>query len=120
MNRPNARKPRQLPEHRTARLEVRLTPSERAEIAARARAAALPLSDYIRASALHASVRSVYDLDAVNTMAALNGNLGRVGGLLKLWLAERRGDGAAAVKVDDVLASLMEIKDQLADLMQRA
>jgi len=39
-------------------------------------------------------------------LAGHAGELNRVGGLLKLWLSERRGDGAPAIAVDGVLADI--------------
>ena len=44
-------------------------------------------------------IRSVVDLNAVADLAKINGNLGRVAGLLKIWLAEKCGQGANATDV---------------------
>ena len=67
---------------------------EKAPITERADEAGLSRSRYLRALGLKTPVRSVVDLAAVADLAKVNGDLGRVAGLLKLWLAERRGQGA--------------------------
>lgn len=55
--------------------------------------AGLSLSTYLLAAGLNHPIRSVADLDAVADLVRVNGDLGRVAGLLKLWLAEKRGQG---------------------------
>ncbi|WP_442963648.1 hypothetical protein [Pseudomonas sp. MF6784] len=42
---------------------------------------------------MNTPIRSVVDLAAVADLAKVNGDFGRVAGLLKFWLAERRGQG---------------------------
>lgn len=68
-----------------------MTEDERAAIADRAAAAGLTLSAYMRAAGLNHPVRSVLDLHAVSDLVKIIGDLERVAGLLKLWLAEKRG-----------------------------
>lgn len=115
MARPSARRPRAEREGRTATLRLRCTPGERAEIEAAAAAAGLGLSEYMRVTALHGSAPAKVDRATVAALAAHAGNLSRLGGLLKLWLSERRGDGAPAVAVDQVLAEIRTAVDRLAD-----
>ena len=109
------RKERKAREGRTALLRGRLTPTERAEIEARAEAAGLPLSEFVRVSAQTVTIRARADLDAVHGLAKIAGDLGRFGGLLKLWLADRRGDGAPAIEVDKVLAEARAVIEVLAE-----
>lgn len=113
------RKPRVPREGRTVALHVRCTPSEREAIDARARSVSMPLSDYVRVAALHSEVRSKADKLAVLEMAKHAGELGRLGGLLKLWLSERRGDGAPAIAVDQVLADIGATLARLDEAMDR-
>ena len=109
------RQPRRPKVNRSSALTLRCTPDERAEIEARALASGLPLSEFIRVSAQTVTIRARADLDAVAGLAKIAGDLGRLGGLLKLWLAERRGDGAPAVEVDKVLADIKGAIDLLAE-----
>ncbi|WP_441768130.1 plasmid mobilization protein [Klebsiella pneumoniae] len=54
----------------------------------------LSCSASLRAVGLNRQIWSRADLEAVCVLVKLNGNLGRVAGLLKLWLLPRRGEGA--------------------------
>lgn len=70
-------------------IEVWVTEEERATIASRAKGAGMARSAYLCALGLNMPVKSVVDLDAVTDLIKVNGDLGRVAGLLKLWLAEK-------------------------------
>ena len=76
---------------RGARIEVWVTPEERAEIAARADRAGLSLSAYMRAA-----------------------------GLLKLWLAEKPGQGARQFEVDQMMTEFRTMQAELSGIMGRA
>ena len=97
-----------------------VTPDERAEIAARAEQAGLSLSAYMRAAGLNHPVRSVLDLKAVADLGRVNGDLGRVAGLLKLWLAEKRGQGASPVDVEALMKDLWAHQAEMHRIMGRA
>jgi hypothetical protein len=62
----------------------------------------MSVSSFLAALSLNEPIRSLTDLDAVRELMRINGDLGRLGGLLKLWLAERAGHGA---KIADVRQS---------------
>ena len=68
-------------------LRFRVSDDEAEVIEDRAARAGLTLSAYVRAAALNHRIKSVYDLQAVGDLVRVNGDLGRVAGLLKLWLA---------------------------------
>lgn len=101
-------------------IDVWVTPEERAEIAERAAQAGLSSSAYLRAAGLNHSIRSVYDLQAVAELGRINGDLGRVAGLLKLWLAEKRGQGAKPVDVERLIADFRALQTELSAIMRRA
>lgn len=92
---------------------------ERDEIQARARATGLSVSAYLRAVGLGHEPPSVYDLSAVDAIARVNGDLGRFGGLLKLWLGERPGQGARVADVEGLLRQTRELQRQMLELMAR-
>jgi len=92
---------------------------ERARIEERAKGAGLSVSAYLRAAGLNQPIRSVLDYDAVRELAKVNGDQGRLGGLLKLWLTERVGQGAPAIEVRRLLDRIGEIQAQLADIAGR-
>nr|WP_256595395.1 CopG family transcriptional regulator [Pseudomonas sp. LG1E9] len=84
-----------------------MTDEEKATITERAEEAGMSRSGYLRALGLNTPIRSVVDLAAVVDLAKVNGDLGRFAGLLKLWLLEKRGQGADAIDVE----LMMEFKE---------
>lgn len=56
-------------------------------------------------------IRSVVDLKAVADLAKVNGDLGRAAGLLKLWLLEKRGQGARPVDVENVMVEFQRLQN---------
>jgi len=113
-------KPRRGTRPRGQRIEVWLTPEELAEIADRAAQSGLSRSAYLRAAGLNHPIRSVYDLKAVAELGKVNGDLGRVAGLLKLWLAEKRGQGAHPIDVEMMMAEFRALQTRLLDIMVKA
>lgn len=91
-------------------IEVWVTAEEKATITARAKEAGMARSAYLRALGLNTPVKSIVDLSAVTDLAKLNGDLGRVAGLLKLWLAERRGEGANTIDVESVMIEFRRLQ----------
>lgn len=102
--------------NRDRTLRFRVNAVEEAEIERRARNAGLSLSALLRAGALNHPIRSVVDLKAVADLGKINGDLGRVAGLLKLWLAEKNGQGANSV---DVERMMVEFRDLQAGIRQK-
>jgi hypothetical protein len=99
--------------------KVFLTPSERAEIEARAEAAGLSVSSFLRAAGLGHAVRSVLDHEAVMALAKVNADQGRLGGLLKLWLSSRPGEGASEREVRQLLQRIEALQGELARVAGR-
>ena len=104
---------------RGRRMEVWVTPEEEATIADLAAQAGLSNSGYLRAVGLNQPVRSVLDLKAVADLGHVNGDLGRVAGLLKLWLAEKRGQGARPVEVESLMIDFRALQTRILDVIGR-
>lgn len=89
---PNAAaKPAATPPRRRKRarhLRVPVHPEEAALVEAQAAAAGLSIAAYMRNVCTGYQPRSVVDREQVREMLRINGNLGRLGGLLKLWLSD--------------------------------
>lgn len=100
-------------------LKVWATATERTNIETRAAGAGLSVSAYLRAAGMNHPLRSVYDLAAVEELAKVGADLGRLGGLLKLWLAVRRGEGAPALDVDRLLRETRELQKEMLKVMGR-
>ena len=101
-------------------IKVWVTPEERAEIVDRADRAGLSLSAYMRAAGLNHRIKSVYDLHAIGDLVRVNGDPGRVAGLLKLWLAEKPGQGARRFEVDRIMTDFRALQVKLSGIMRRA
>ncbi len=82
--------PRRSPKHRSprVRLQVCVSAEEAARIEAAAKAADLSVSAFLRALGLGYKPMAVVDLDEALKLNHLGSNLGRLGGLLKLWISE--------------------------------
>jgi hypothetical protein len=73
-------------ERREKKLRVPVLPTEEAEIKSKATDAGLPVAEYLRNLGLGYQVPSVVDSRQVDSLLRINGDLGRLGGLIKLWL----------------------------------
>jgi hypothetical protein len=100
-----------------------VTPAEKAAIAARAQDAGLSVASYLRTVALGRQVRSVLDHQAVGELVKVAGDQGRLGGLLKLWLADHSDQGAdqavPEIEVRRVLERLGDLQGILAEIVGR-
>lgn len=63
-------------------------PDEKEQIEAMAKAAGRSASSYLRLVGQGYVMRSILDYERVQELAKVNGDLGRLGGLLKLWLTD--------------------------------
>lgn len=91
-------------------IEVWVTDEEKEAITERAEQAGMSRSGYLRALGLNSPIRSVVDLQAIGELANINGDLGRVAGLLKLWLAEKRGEGASVTCVESLILEFRRLQ----------
>ncbi|MDH5408752.1 MAG: conjugal transfer protein TraJ [Gammaproteobacteria bacterium] len=63
-----------------------MLPAEEAEIKSKAQDTGLSVAEYLRNLGLGYHVPSVIDNRQVDSLLKINGDLGRLGGLIKLWL----------------------------------
>lgn len=103
---------------RRRHLRVPVLPDEETQIKRKAAEAGVPVAAYLRLLGLAHHVPSRIDHQRVESLAHINGDLGRLGGLLKLWLAD---DARAACVTTDtlraVLSSIHENQGQMHALM---
>jgi len=76
------------PTRKARHLRVPVLPDEEAAIKKMAASAGLPVAAYLRNVGLGYQVRGILDNKRVEELARINGDLGRLGGLLKLWLTD--------------------------------
>ncbi|MEQ1544583.1 conjugal transfer protein TraJ [Methyloglobulus sp.] len=102
----------------TTPIKVCCTPDERQAIADKAGQCGLSVSNFLRTVGLGSGVVSVVDHRKVDELVRINGDLGRLGGLLKLWLANEAhfqsisGQGFK----DQILATISDINANQASL----
>ena len=92
----------------SAPIKVYCLPEERAAIEANAQAAGMSTSAYLLAVGQGYRVQGVTDYENVRELVRVNGDLGRLGGLLKLWLTD--DDRTARFGVSTILALLGKIE----------
>lgn len=90
-------------------LRVPVLPDEESQIKRNAAAAGKTVAAYLRSVGLGYQVRGILDNRRVEELARINGDLGRLGGLLKLWLTN--DERTAAFGEATLRALLSKIED---------
>ena len=75
-----------VPRRKLQPIRVWCLPDEKARIEANARDAGKSVSQYLRNVGMGYKIEGVIDAKLVRQLAKINGDQGRLGGLLKLWL----------------------------------
>lgn len=95
-------------------LRVPVNPEEDAEITRLAAAANKKVAEYLRTVGLGYEVRGILDHRRVEEMLHINGDLGRLGGLLKLWLTnDERTAAFGDSTIRALLAKIEATQDEL-------
>jgi hypothetical protein len=102
---------------RRHRIDVWADAEELSEINDRCQALKLSRSEYLRNLGLGYEPKGQFDQEAIRAMVKLHADQGRLGGLLKLWLVEKKGEGAPAGEVRSVLQQIESLQMQLARLV---
>jgi len=92
-------------------IKVWLLPEEKEGIEESARRVGLSASAYLRNIGLGLTVRGVLDQHAVIELSKINGDLGRLGGLLKMWLSN--DERLAVFKQDQIQHSILDALVQI-------
>lgn len=71
-------------------LRVPVLPDEETQIKSNAANAGLSIAEYLRRISLGYPIQSAIDKDYVLQLSKINADMGRLGGLLKLWLVQDR------------------------------
>ena len=75
------------------------------------------MSAFLCAAGLNHPIRSTLDREIAADLMKLSGNQGRYGGLLKKWLAEKRGEGSSVADVNASLNAAREIQREILRLV---
>ena len=77
------------------------------------------MSNYLRRVDLSYGVKHVFDNRHVQELAKINGDLGRLGGPLKLWLTDDpRTAGFGEPTIRAVLSKIEHTQDEMLDVMR--
>lgn len=101
------------------RIPVQVSDEEHASIAETARATGLPVAVLIRRLALGYEPESLVDSRTMLELIRLRADLGRLGGVMKLWLVDRPGAGAPEGEVRTALNAVLDRQDEVAALISR-
>ncbi|HBO4723076.1 TPA: conjugal transfer transcriptional regulator TraJ [Pseudomonas aeruginosa] len=101
-------------------LRVPVFPEEAQTIEENAKRAGMSVARYLREVGQGYKITGIVDYQHVREMVRISGDLGRLGGLLKLWLADdprtaRFGDATILA----LLAKIEEKQDELGKVMMR-
>ncbi len=103
----------------TTPIKVYCLPSERAEIEALAAATGNSASTYLRLVGQGYRVEGIVDAAHVRELVRVNGDLGRLGGLLKLWLAnDVRVAGVTPATIHALLARIERTREEMSRIME--
>lgn len=104
---------------RKKRIRVPVLPDEESAIKNLAASAGLPVAVYLRNVGLGYQVHSILDHKAVEELARVNGDLGRLGGLLKLWLTDDpRAANYGKILIRAILSKVEATMDRMHELMR--
>ncbi|HBB1737556.1 TPA: conjugal transfer transcriptional regulator TraJ [Escherichia coli] len=101
-------------------IKVYYLPDEKAQIQENAEASGLSVASFIRKVAMGYQVESMVDIEQVVELSRVNADLGRLGGLLKLWLADdpRTVDFSPSL-IKTLLAKIESTRQELRNIMDR-
>jgi hypothetical protein len=103
----------------TAPVKVYCLPEERAQLLANARAAGKSASTYLLNVGLGYPVPGLLDQRRVEELLRVNGDLGRLGGLLKLWLTnDERTAAFGESTIRALLAKIEATQEELLDVVR--
>ena len=101
-------------------LKVYCFPDERETIEQQATSTGLSKSSYLLHVGMGYPIRSIVDHHQVEELVKINGDLGRLGGLLKLWLSNGKpAPGIDARTIRETLRKIDRTQDQMLNLMSR-
>ena len=83
-------------------IKVWVTTAEKAAIAEKAAAHSMSISRYLRALGLALPIQSTVDQRAMLDLLKINADLGRLGGLIKMWLTSNESSQSACAQVTQI------------------
>ena len=101
------------------RIDIWATDEEMQQITENAKVLRLSRSEYLRNLGLGYQPKTQFDQDAIRDLVKLHADQCRLGGLLKLWLSEKKGEGASVQDVRSILQQIESLQMQMARLVMK-
>lgn len=99
-------------------IKVYCLPEEREQIETNARAAGLSVARYLREVGQGYRITGIIDYEKVRELARISGDLGRLGGLLKLWLTnDERAAQFGYETIHALLSKIERTQDEMGQVM---
>ena len=99
-------------------LRVPVFPEEKDAIEQQAKAAGLSVARYLRDVGQGYRITGIMDYEKVRELARISGDLGRLGGLLKLWLTnDERAAQFGHETIHAVLSKIEKTQDEMGQVM---
>jgi hypothetical protein len=101
-------------------LRVPVLPEEEELIVRNAKAAQLPVAVFLRRIGQGYEARSILDNRRVEELARINGDLGRLGGLLKLWLTnDERTEAFGEATIRALLSKIEDTQNTMHEAIRQ-
>lgn len=102
---------------RTTHIMVRVSPDEKKAIKKAAAFCDLSAPAYMRELGLAYEPKSNIDIQAFEKLAQLHGDLGRVGGLLKMWLSDSGKSGFGRhLNIPELIDELLVLQKEIGEV----
>lgn len=114
-------KTKQTPTRKHGRhLRVPVLPDEEIEIKSNAARAGLSIAAYLRRIGMGYPIQSAIDKEHVLQLAKINADMGRLGGLLKLWLTQdKRVAHFDQAKIKSLLNRIQTTQDTMFEVVKK-
>lgn len=100
---------------RGSKISVRVNVAEREEIKKKALMFGVGSTEYLRNLGLNYPLTSKVDLHAFLELQKTRGDLGRLGGLLKMWISNKdRREGIDPININKLLKDIEEKQEEVA------
>ena len=109
----------QKPKRKQRVIKVYALPEEYEVILENAKAAGLDLSVFLRRVGAGIPVSSAIDRTQIVELSKVNADLGRLGGLLKLWLTDQEKRSGMEMDIRQVLRDIEVLMGEMKDALKR-
>jgi len=100
-------------------LRVPVFLEEKVEIEANAKKAGISIARYLREVGRGYQIKGIMDYEHVRELVRVNGDLGRLGGLLKLWLSnDKRTANFSKATIEALLGRIGANQEEMSNIMK--